>query len=351
MGRKARAAVEDARHAVAGLIGASADGLVFTSGGTEGDNLAVLGLSRARRGTQGARLITTRLEHPAVLAAAAVLEREGGAVTYLPVGLGGEIAAADLAAALAEGTGAATLVSIALANHEIGTLADVGALVRVARTAGALFHCDAVQAAGRIPVDGTALGVDALTVSAHKLGGPKGVGALWVRPGLLPEPLVTGGRQERERRAGTENVAGIVGFGAAATVARARLAAGGADAVAALRDRLEARLLAIPGARRHGRALGRVPGTCNVGFGGALGQLVVIGLDLEGVAVSSGAACSSGTPEPSSVLLALGLSPTEAKEAVRFSLGPSNTVDEVDRVAAVTAEVVARVRAATGAGG
>jgi cysteine desulfurase len=346
-GRKARAAVEEARREVAALLGGSADGVVFTSGGTEGDNLAVMGLLRARARAAGraGRLITTRLEHPAVLAAAAELERGGAEVVYLPAGEGGELEPAALARILGQGD-APTLVSVALANHEIGTLAPVAALAQLAHAAGALFHTDAVQAAGRVPVDLGTLGVDALTVSAHKLGGPKGVGALWVRPGLLPEPLVSGGRQERERRAGTENVPGILGFAAACRVARARLAAGGNARVAELRDRLEARLLALPGSRRHGRATDRVPGTCNVGFAGTPGQLVVIGLDLEGVAVSSGAACSSGTPEPSSVLLALGLTPAQAREAVRFSLGPENTTEEIDRAAALTATVVARVRAA-----
>jgi cysteine desulfurase len=358
IGRRARAAVEKARAAIAALVNANPDGLVFTSGGTEADNLAVLGLVRAhrRKANVTGRVISTRLEHPAVLGALTELEREGTAVTFLPVGSGGEVAIEALERALAEAP--TTLVTIALANHEIGTIAPIAALVEKAHARGVLFHCDAVQAVGRIAVDVPALGVDALSFSAHKLGGPKGVGALWVRPGLLPDPLVTGGRQERERRAGTENVPGILGFAAAAQIAQAalragvsgggaRLGAGGGDSVAALRDRLETGLLAIPGARRNGAVAPRVPGTSNISFAGALAQLVVIALDLEGVAVSSGAACSSGTPAPSSVLLGLGQTPGEAREAVRFSLGAENTVTEVDRVIALVGEVVSRVRAAT----
>ena len=206
------------------------------------------------------------------------------------------------------------------------------------------MHTDAVQAVGRVPVDVRALGVDALSFSGHKLGGPKGVGALWLRRGRLPHPLLSGGHQERERRAGTENVPGIVGFGAACREARGRLALW--SAVARLRDLLEGRLLQIPGARRHGDPHGRGPGTANLGFEGAPGELMVIALDLEGVAVSSGAACSSGTMAPSPVLLALGLPPARAREAVRFSLGPDNTAQEIERVAEITARVVARVRAA-----
>jgi cysteine desulfurase len=331
---------------VSALVGANPDGLVFTSGGTEADNLAVMGLVRAaRRDGDPGRVITTRIEHPAVLGAVSELEREGSGVAFLPVGPGGEIAVEALQKALDEQPARPTLVSIALANHEIGSVAPIAALATAAHARGALFHSDAVQAVGRVRIDLPALGIDALSFSAHKLGGPKGVGALWVKPGLLPSPLITGGRQERERRAGTENVPGILGFAAAARVARAGLEAGDGD-VGALRDRLETGLLAIPGARRNGAASGRVPGTCNVSFAGALGQLVVIGLDLEGVAVSSGAACSSGTPAPSSVLLGLGQTPAQAREAVRFSLGRENSIAEVDRVIALTTEVVARVRAA-----
>lgn len=340
-GRRARAALETARHDVAALVGGLPDEIVFTSGGTEGDNLAVRGLAQATAG-RGKRIVATRIEHPAVLGALAALQGLGFIIEWLPVDPDGRLAPATLRAALAQPT---ALVTVALANHEIGTVQPIVELAALAHAAGALFHTDAVQAVGRMPVDVRGLGVDALTLSAHKLGGPQGAGAIWVRAGLLPEPLVAGGHQERERRAGTENVPGLVGFGAACRVARAELEAR-SHRVARLRDRLEARLLTIAGARRHGAAEVRVPGTCNVGFRGAAGDLVAIGLDLEGVAVSTGAACTSGSLEPSPVLLALGLSAAEAREAVRFSLGVSNTEAEVDRVAELCTQVVARVRAA-----
>jgi cysteine desulfurase len=233
---------------------------------------------------------------------------------------------------------------VAAANHELGTLAPIPALAAVARERRILFHTDAVQAFGRVPFDVRRAGVDAATLSAHKLGGPKGVGAVFLRRGVDLHPLIAGGHQERERRAGTENLPGIVGCGLACQLAAAELSEAG-ERLTRLRDRLEAQLLEIPGARRHGEGP-RVPGTCNVGFAGAEGHLVLIGLDLEGIAVSTGAACTSGSLAPSPVLLALGLAPGQAREAVRFSLGPENTEEEIDRAARVTASVVARVRAA-----
>jgi cysteine desulfurase len=348
VGRLARDRVERARREVAALVGGLPEEIVFCSGGSEGDHLAIRGLARAAAAARAASLrgraahvISSPLEHPAVGGALEALAREGMEVTRLPVSEGGQIDPEDLRRALREET---VLVTLALANHELGNLFPVAALAGVARAAGALFHTDAVQAAGRVPLDVGALGVDALTLSAHKLGGPKGAGAVWIRRGLLPEPLLPGGHQEHERRSGTENVPGIVGFGEACRLARAEVAAAG-PRVAALRDRLERALLALPGARRHGSGE-RVPGTTNLGFEGAAGELLLINLDLEGVAVSTGAACTSGTVAPSPVLLALGLPPARAREGVRFSLGPENTEEEVDRVAALMAAAVARVRAA-----
>jgi tRNA (5-methylaminomethyl-2-thiouridylate)-methyltransferase len=341
-GRAARAAVEQARADVAALIGARAEEIVFTSGGTEGNDLAIRGLLRglAERDARGGgrrHAISTALEHPSVLGALAAEDLER---TWLPIGTGGEIAPMSLSAALRAET---ALVTLALANHELGNVTDLAPLAALARAAGALFHTDAVQAAGKIAVEVTALGVDALTLSAHKIHGPKGVGAIFLRRGVPFAPATAGGHQERERRAGTENVAGIIGFGVAARLARAELEACAAR-VTPLRERLETRLLAIPGARRNGASARRLPGTLNVGFEGAPGQMVAAALDLEGVSVSTGAACTSGSLAPSPVLLALGLPPEAAGSALRFGLGRDTTEAEIDRVAALVREIVARVR-------
>ncbi len=340
-GRAARAAVERARAEVAVLIGATAEEVVFTSGGTEGNALAIGGLLRGRRAMRGGpgrlHVVSSPIEHPSVLGALAPADVE---LTLLPVAGDGTLAAEALRAALRPDT---ALVTLALANHELGNVYDVAALAAIAREAGALFHADAVQAAGKIPVDVEALGIDALTISAHKLHGPKGVGAIFLRRGAPFEPAGRGGHQERERRAGTENVAGIVGFGVAARLAAIELGAEGGR-IAQLRERLEARLLAIAESRRHGDRARALPGTLNVGFAGAPGQLVAAALDLEGVAVSTGAACTSGSLDPSPVLLALGLSRQEAASALRFGLGRGTTAEEIDRAAALVAEIVARVR-------
>jgi cysteine desulfurase len=347
-GRQARDAVERARQHVAALIEAAPEEIVFTSGGTEGDHLAIRGLAlaarearRAQLGARPAHVVSSTIEHPAVQGALDELAREGFAVTRLPVEGEGALAPADLAAALRPET---VLVTLAAANHELGTIHPIGDFATIARASGALFHTDAVQAAGRIPFGVGRGHLDAVTLSAHKLYGPKGTGAVYVRRGLVLHPLIAGGHQERERRAGTENLVGIVGFGEACRLARTEREEVGAR-IAALRDRLEERLLAIPGARRHGGGR-RVPGTCNVGFSGAEGGLVLVGLDLEGICVSTGSACTSGSLSPSPVILGLGLPPAQAREAVRFSLGRETTEAEVDRAAEVVAQVVARVRAA-----
>jgi tRNA (5-methylaminomethyl-2-thiouridylate)-methyltransferase len=336
-GRAARAAIEGARAEVAALVGALPEEIVFTSGGTEGNALAILGLLRGARRGGRPHVVSSPLEHPSVLALLRAADVE---LTLLPVGPDGSLDAEALRAALRPET---AFVTLALANHELGNIYDLAALSALARARGALVHADAVQAAGKIPIDVAALGVDALTLSAHKLHGPKGVGAIFLRRGAAFEPAGAGGHQERERRAGTENVAGIVGLGVAARLARAELA-GTAARVAGLRDRLAARLLAIPGARRHGAALGTLAGTLNVGFDGAPGQLVAAALDLEGIAVSTGAACTSGSLEPSPVLLALGLPPVQASEGLRFGLGRDTTVEEIDQAAALVEEIVVRVR-------
>jgi tRNA (5-methylaminomethyl-2-thiouridylate)-methyltransferase len=339
-GRAARAAVERARAAVAALIGAEPEEIVFTSGGTEGNALALGGLVRAavaRRGGGRVHVVTSPLEHPSVLGALAA-----GAVelSFVAVGPDGAITAEALRAALRPDT---ALVSLALANHELGNVYDVASLAAVARGAGALFHADAVAAAGKVALDVAALDVDALTLSAHKLGGAQGTGAVFLRRGVAFEPASAGGHQERERRPGTENVAGIVGFGVAARLARAGLAGEGAR-VGALRDRLERSLLALPDARRHGDGAHRLPGTLNLGFSGARGQLVAAALDLEGASVSTGAACTSGSLAPSAVLLALGLPAAAAAEAIRIGVGWDNSDEDVDRLVALVGEVVERVR-------
>jgi tRNA (5-methylaminomethyl-2-thiouridylate)-methyltransferase len=340
-GRAARSALERARAEVAALVGATAEEIVFTSGGTEGNELAIGGLLRGRRAMRGSsarpHVVSSPLEHPSVLGALAGADVE---LTLLPVAGDGTIDPGILRAALRPDT---ALVTLALANHELGNIYDLATLAAIAHDGGALFHADAVQAAGKIPVDVRALGVDALTLSAHKLHGPKGSGAIFLRRGVPFDPAGRGGHQERERRAGTENVAGIVGFGVAARLAAADLSSEGAR-ISSLRARLEARLLAIPDARRQGDPARALPGTLNIGFAGAPGQLVAAALDLEGVAVSTGAACTSGSLDPSPVLLALGLSRQEATCALRFGLGRGTTVEEIERAAALVSEIVARVR-------
>jgi cysteine desulfurase len=296
-------------------------------------------------------VVTSPLEHPAVRGAVRALE-EGwgpagagaGRVTLVPVSARGEIVPADLEAVLRDDTG---LVTLALANHELGNVYPMAALGRAARRRGALVHTDAVQAAGKVRLDMVSMEADAATISAHKIGGPKGVGAVFVRKELDLPPLWQGGHQERERRPGTENLTGIVGFGVACRSAGAALD-GERERLSALRDALERGLLEVPGARILGitEVGGRLPGTTCVAFAGAPGQLVAIGLDLEGICVSTGAACTSGAIRPSPVLEALGQAPAEAGEALRLSLGWTTTAADVARVCAVVPRVVARVRAA-----
>jgi cysteine desulfurase len=343
-GRAARDAVERAREEVAALVGGSREEVVFTSGGTEGDNLAVRGLAEATRAAEPerVRVIASPLEHPAVRASVAALGRGGFEIVELRVDAAGRIDPDELVRLLQVPT---ALVTIQLANHELGNVNPVATLAAHARTAGARFHTDAVQAAGKLPIDVAALGVDALTLSAHKLYGPKGAGAVWLRRGLDAAPLIVGGHQERERRPGTENVAALVGFGVAARLARAHGPAWSAH-VAALRDRLEAGARAIGGATVNGDPDARVANTSNLAFDDAEGELVVMNLDLAGVCASTGAACTSGSLEPSPVLLALGQSRARAATAVRFSLGRDNTSGEIDTVIALLREIVPRVRAA-----
>ena len=343
-GQQAKAALDEARTAVAALIGAEPSEIVFTAGGTEADNLAIRGVAEALEPTGKRHLIASAIEHEAVLNTLRSLARRGWTTTLLPVDATGIVDPGRLEEALTPHT---ALVSVMHANNEIGTIQPIAALAALARGRGVLFHTDAVQSTCKIPVDVRALGVDLLSLSAHKFNGPKGVGALWVRRGTRMAATLTGGKQERNRRAGTENVAGIVGLGAAAAAGRSKLAAEGTR-LAALRDRLERGIVErVPRATVNGAADRRVPNTTNIGFDGVEAESLLIALDLEGVAVSTGSACSSGSLEPSHVLRAMGLSPQRLQSSIRFSLGAGNTEAEVDRVLEVLPAIVEKLRKLT----
>jgi cysteine desulfurase len=345
-GQQAKARVDQARAAVAALLGAEPSEIVFTSGGTEADNLAIRGAAEALEPGGRRHLITSGIEHEAVLNTCKALARRGWRTTILPVDRTGIVSPDALREALTPDT---ALVSLMLANNEIGTLQPVATLAALAHEHGALFHTDAVQAIGKVPVNVRALGVDLLALSAHKICGPKGVGALWIRRGTRLVPGSTGGRHERNRRAGTENVPGIVGMGVAAELARTAPPEARAR-LAALRDRLEQRILAtVPMTAVNGVLAPRVPNTTNISFERVEAESLLIALDLEGVAVSTGSACSSGTLEPSHVLRAMGLPPHRAQSSLRFSLGAGNTEAEIDHVAAILPGVVEKLRS-VGAG-
>ncbi len=340
-GQDARLLVESARLQVAEFLRCEPKEVVFTSGGTESDNLAILGAVRAASGGPK-HVVTTAIEHPAVLQPCRQLEREGVSVDYVPVGSSGVITVADIRAALRPET---VLVSVMHANNELGTLQPVAEIAEATHAVGALLHSDAVQSAGKVPIDVDALGVDLLSISAHKIYGPKGVGALYVRKGVEIDSVQFGGRQERARRPGTENVPGIVGLGAACELATVRLATESVRQ-AALRDRLERGILdQIPNAWVNAGGSPRTCNTTNIGFAGIEGEPLLISLDLKGFAVSSGAACSSGAVEPSHVLLAIGLSREQARSCLRLSIGTGTTAQDVDRFLAVLPSVVERLRA------
>ncbi len=341
-GQRARAAVEEARAEVARLVNAEPAEIVFTSGGTEGDNAALFGAVEAARTTRGTKhVMTTAIEHHAVLHAARALEQRGVAVTYVGAGASGVVDPEDLAGAIQPDT---VLISVMHANNELGTLQPVEEIGRIAREHGITFHSDAVQSVGKIPVDVGKLGVDLLTLSAHKLYGPKGVGAMVVRAGTRLAPLFHGGHHERDRRAGTENVPGIVGLGAAARLARERVAEG-THSVGALRDRLEAGILeTMPQVEVNGDVRRRLPTTSNLRFEHVDGEAFVIALDLAGVACSTGAACSSGSLEASHVLAAIGLNRQEARSSIRFSLGRATTAADVEFALEVVLRVAERLR-------
>ena len=337
-GQRARAALEDARAEVAALVGASAAEVVFTGSGTEADNLALRGLALASAEPRRT-VVHSTIEHHAVLHTARALSAEGVRVDTAVVGEDGVVDLDALAARVDERT---AVVAVMLANNETGVVQPIADVVRIARARGALVHCDAVQAAGKLPVDVRALDVDTLALSAHKLYGPKGTGALWIRRGLKLKALLHGGSQERNRRAGTENVAGIVGFGRAAVIAKDELD-GGAARLSTLRNDLERRLLDIPRARVNGTGP-RVPNTTNLSFDGCEAESLMLALDLSGIAVSTGAACAAGAVEPSHVLRAMGLALQRVQASLRFSLGRGTTDEEVQRAAAAVTDAVARQR-------
>ncbi|MEK6710902.1 MAG: aminotransferase class V-fold PLP-dependent enzyme [Nitrospinota bacterium] len=340
-GRRAREAVSAARRQVAALLGTNPRRIVFTGSGSESNNLALKGAAFARR-ERGNHIVTTRIEHPSVLGACRFLERTGFEVTYLDVDREGWLDPARLRGAVREGT---ILVSVMMANNEVGTILPIRGLCDAARAGGALFHTDAVQAVGKIPVDAEALGVDLLSLAAHKFHGPKGAGALYVRKGVEIEPLIHGGQQEGGVRAGTENVPQLVGMGKAAELALGRLA--GAAEVRRLRDRLEAGVRRlVPGARLNGHPESRLPNTLNMTLPGLRGESLVIALDQHGVALSSGSACKSGSPEPTHVLLAMGRSEEEAHCAVRLSLSRATSEADVDEALAALARVLEEMETA-----
>lgn len=340
-GQRARGAVDRARESVASLIGAKPGEIVFTSGGTEADNLAIFGVVAASTGTRK-HVISTAIEHHAVLNACQALQYQGVDITFVPTGREGIVCAEEIRRAIRPET---VLITVMHANNELGTIQPIQEIGRLAADAGICFHVDAVQSAGKLPIDVNFIGVDLLSLSAHKIYGPKGVGALYVRTGTPLEPQFFGGQHERGRRAGTENVPGIVGFGKAAELARTNLAEGPAR-LAALRDRFEEALVTgIPSVRVNGDAVRRLPNTTNLTFAGAAGEALVIALDLQGISSSMGAACSSGAVAPSHVLLAIGLCAEEARSTLRFSLGRPTTEAEIDAAIAAIPPAVARLRA------
>lgn len=343
-GQQAKALLDDARSSVGGLIGAEPSEIVFTSGGTESDNFALRGVAEAMEPTGRRHVIASAIEHEAVLVTLKALARRGFRTTLLPVGASGIVDAAVLSEAITDDT---AIVSVMHANNEIGTVQPIAELAAIAHAHGALFHTDAVQSVGKIPVDVGSLGVDLLSLSAHKFNGPKGAGALWIKRGVRVTAILTGGKHERNRRAGTENVPAIAGLGAAARLAAGKLAAESAR-VAALRDLLETQILArVSGTATNGVREKRVPNTTNISFEAIEAESLLIALDLEGIAVSTGSACSSGTLEPSHVLKAMGLPTHRAQSSIRFSLGAGNTAEQVDYVVAKLPSIVGKLRSLT----
>jgi cysteine desulfurase len=336
-GQDTRAAVERAREAVAELVKCRSSEIVFTSGGTEGDNLAIFGLARS-----GDHVISSTIEHHAVLNACKHLEATGCEVTYVPVDGRGQVDPDDVRRALRKNT---RLITIMMANNETGVLQPVEEIGKIAVGADVYFHTDAVQAAGKVPLDVNRIGCDLLSISGHKMHAPQGVGALYVRKGTLLQPMLYGGRHERSRRAGTENVPGIVALGKAAELAQETFDRGDDKAMEASRDRIQQTILdKVEATGLNGQGAPRVPNTTNIYFDYIEGEALVIALDLKGLAVSTGAACSSGAIEPSHVLTAMGLRPDRARASIRFSLGKQNTPEEIDFALDLVPQTVSRLR-------
>ena len=340
-GQDAREAVEKARESVASLIGAKAEEIVFTSGGTEADNTALQGAASANEG-RGNHIITTGIEHPAILETCKFLEKKGFKVTYLPVDNYGMVDPADVKRAIKPET---MLISVMHANNEMGTIQPLAEIGRIAREADIIFHTDAVQTTGHIPVNVNELGVDLLSMSAHKLYGPKGIGALYIRKGTRIAPFVHGGGQEKGRRAGTENVPGIVGFGKAAEIARQEMDEEAAR-LTSLRDKFITELQKrIENIHLNGHPVKRLPNNVNISVSYVEGESMILSLDLQGIYASTGSACSSGDLEPSHVLLATGCSMEQAHGSLRFTMGKWTTEEEIEKVLEVLPPIVKKLRA------
>lgn len=340
LGRSAHKAVENARGVFAKGINALPAEIYFTSGGTESDNWAIKGTAHRLAESGKKHIVTDNIEHHAVLNSAKALEREGFEVTYVSADKNGIVRAEDITAAIRPDT---ALVSVMFANNELGTIQPVAEIGSICRSAGVLFHCDAVQAAGILPIDVKAMNIDLLSISAHKFHGPKGVGVMYARRGCVPETYIDGGEQERGHRAGTENVAGIVGAAAAFAEAMSERDEK-AERLCAMRDEIQSGLMKIPGAQVNGGAAPRLPGTLNMSFDGIDGQSLIFELDLKGLAASSGSACASGSVNPSHVLLALGLPYKLAHGSLRLSLGKYNTPDEAEMIIRIVSDTVAELR-------
>lgn len=340
LGRSAHKAVENARGVFAKGINAYPAEIYFTSGGTESDNWAIKGTAHRLAESGKKHIVTDNIEHHAVLHSAKALEREGFEVTYVSADNNGLVRAEDVAAAIRPDT---AMVSVMFANNELGTIQPVEEIGSICRSEGVLFHCDAVQAAGILPIDVKQMNIDLLSMSAHKFHGPKGVGIMYARRGCVPETYIDGGEQERGHRAGTENVAGIVGAAAAFAEAISERNEK-AERLCAMRDEIQSGLMKIPGAQVNGGAAPRLPGTLNMSFDGIDGQSLIFELDLKGLAASSGSACASGSVNPSHVLLALGLPYKLAHGSLRLSLGKYNTPDEAEMIIRIVSDTVAELR-------